>query len=240
MTAIATSNLIVSAITMHTTHHYGAVGIGRLETLAPHLRAFDLIFPHLSTLHLHLRDWRTPDSGFALDTPRAPFVVRFLAKARNVRDLRVECYSSLEEDIMGEISRHCKFETLERCRLGFLRINNVQDLSAFLAPSYKSLRVLELKCVLLADINKTWRDLLRRLAGDMVCLEELEVEDLSTLNGTEVFLGLAHVSRRQGGWPEDVLPVRWRHVMRGNARSWPFSADVFPFLNQFPNVCWYH
>jgi hypothetical protein len=87
LAALAASGAHVKKILIHEPNHYGAVSIGRLESLAPSLRSFAIAFEKLEILQLNLRDWRDPYSGFELESNRAPFVVRFLAKARNVRHL---------------------------------------------------------------------------------------------------------------------------------------------------------
>jgi hypothetical protein len=109
MAVIAASGVRLKEVTIHHVDHYGAVSIGRLESVAPSLRNFASIFESLERLELDLRDWRHPDEGFELENGRAPFVVRFLAKARNVRHLSLGCYSSLQDDLIGEMARHCTF-----------------------------------------------------------------------------------------------------------------------------------
>jgi hypothetical protein len=91
MTAVAASGVQVKKICTSEHFSYGAVSVGRVESLAPSLRNFEGGFEKLEQLELNLRDWRYPDTGFELGSTRAPFVVRFLAKARNVKHLNIGC-----------------------------------------------------------------------------------------------------------------------------------------------------
>jgi len=62
MMAVAASGIRVKKICTHKQFNYGAVSVGRVESLAPFLRNFDGVFEKLEQLELNLRDWRCPDS----------------------------------------------------------------------------------------------------------------------------------------------------------------------------------
>lgn len=175
MKAVADAGIYVKVIRTDAQFHHGAISIGRLESLAPVLKSFDSAFDKLERLEIALRDWRRPDAGFELETTRAPFIVRFLAKARHVKCLSLSCYSSLDVELFGEVARYCKFTRLETCRLGNMIVRDASELCQLLAPSYSTLRDLSLTHLLLWDNHLfTWRDFLEHLASDDDILPALE------------------------------------------------------------------
>ncbi|KAF2011063.1 hypothetical protein BU24DRAFT_330864, partial [Aaosphaeria arxii CBS 175.79] len=160
MAAIAESHFHVRTMTMHEEKKYGAVGIGRLESLAPRLSTLQDALGHIQTLRLNLRDWRSPEEGFDPPVRRTPFVVRFLSCFKNLRSFEFSCYSSLEDNIFSEMATHCKFPYLERCDLGLIRLVSMDDLFNFLNPAKGHLRSLTLSNMVLRDETVSWSDLL--------------------------------------------------------------------------------
>ncbi|KAJ4372934.1 hypothetical protein N0V83_003225 [Neocucurbitaria cava] len=221
MAAIAATDLRVKVISISPIKNHGAISIGRLESLAPSLRHFDSAFERLEVLCLNLRDWRYPDSGFELDTYRAPFVVRFLAKARNVRQLDLNWYSNLEDDLFGEIARHCTFARLESCKLSLFRVNHAADLSSFLAHSNETLRVLSLYHASLCDEESTWQEIFRELASSngLEALEEVELVNLFTRAGSRIM------------FDEFGMKTRLIAGIKGMSRSW--RAELLSRINDF-------
>lgn len=246
MAAIAATNLHVSTIALNRDKNYGTISIGRLESLAPSLGAFDNAFEKLQTLHLSLRDWRDPDDGFALDdTNRAPFVVRFLAKAKNVKDLDLSCYSKFEYDIFGQMARHCRFDKLKTCKLAMFPINvhNPHDLEDFLAHSSDSLTELCLYHMLLPGRDTCWPTLVADLARSDKVLQKLEVLCLSNLFASEGYKmwmvgGLWHCYGDRGVvgvWREEVLDDGLLEA-RGTKAVWENTVGAYPFEWQ-PGMC---
>lgn len=241
MAAIASTSLSVKVISNHHIKNHGAISIGRLESLAPSLRNFDAVLASLKVLQLNLRDWRYPDSGFELETHRAPFVVRFLAKARNVKELDLSCYSSLDDDLFGEMGRHCAFAHLESCKLSLFRINDAVDLISFLAHSSATLKSLKLNHVVLRDESSTWLSLLRSLGSDpaiLPVLEELELVNLFTrmgarmsfdLLGMMTSLSLNSISNA-GIWREDLLSRIDGFSEGSSGPAWHLAAVAYPFV----------
>jgi hypothetical protein len=234
MAAVASTKLQVGQISLDKQYKYGAISIGRLESLAPKLRDFDYAFEGLETLQLNLRDWRPVDEGFELPaSTRAPFIVRFLARARNVETLDLSCYSLLEPNLFSEMAIHCHFERLETCKLSDLQIPTASSFLAFFAHPSSTLRQLSLHHVLLADVDVTWPDLLRSLADDasVLCrLEDLHVEDLFSSEGQTVWI--------DGSWKRRFGQTgqvgSWRHeaFQDFNNRwgpSWSQGAVTYPF-----------
>jgi hypothetical protein len=175
MAALASSpHIRLDSIAHHRDLYHGAVSIGRMESLAPLLKAFDHAFTSLKHLALNLRDWRDPGYGFQLpSTSRAPFIVRFLAKARHIRKLELSCYSSWEHNLFVDLATHCQFDCLESCKLAVLNIPHATHLSAFLAPSlHKSLRSICLRHILLLDRDDNndteWADWMTSLAASQI------------------------------------------------------------------------
>lgn len=237
LSAIAASGIHVKSIKLDTQHSHGAVSIGRLESLAPSLLALSPILSSLSTLHLNLRDWRSPDSGFELERARAPFVVRFLAKCRNVKVLELNCFSEMEEDLFGEMARTCRFEKLERCKLSLFQIRSAKDLLSFFIPSSTSMRELKLHQILLADEESTWEDLFSDLAISTSCLEAmevLEVKNLFTRWGTRLCFyarnRAAYSVRAEGDtWRAGVKNGMCRYVESEKGPDWEQGAVEYPF-----------
>jgi hypothetical protein len=164
MAAIAASGLQVKSISMHCRHHYGAISIGRLESLAPSLGIFGAAFEKLETLHLSLRDWRIPEDGFELESNRAPFVVRFLSKARNVKHLSLDCYSVFDNDLLGEMARNCMFAKLITCQLAHFRLHKASDLLRLFESASSTIVELSLSNIELRDNEVTWADLFSHVA----------------------------------------------------------------------------
>jgi hypothetical protein len=237
MLAVATSGVVVGRIELQQGKEYGAVGIGRLESLAPSLLRLSHALSTLSTLQFNLRDWRTPDSGFEPLHHRVPFVVRFLAKCTSVKVLELSCYSDLESDLFGEMARTCHFEKLETCRLELFRLQRASDLLSFLGPSSGSLRELKLHSALLADEEKSWHGLLRDMAESTVCLAclvVLEVKYLYTPRGSRlVFLDERYMSfsLRVSGpdWREELRGEKYNYHESSSVPSWEMGAALYPF-----------
>ncbi|KAF2743721.1 hypothetical protein M011DRAFT_409825 [Sporormia fimetaria CBS 119925] len=185
MAAIARSGVTVESITTSRTAPYGAVCIGRFETLSRYLTNFGTAFEHLRTLKLNLRDWRYPEEGFEPPPGKIPFIVRFLAKCKAVEDLELSCYSSLEGDlILRDLAKHCALPHLRSCRLELFRIVSIDDLFTFLAPS-RHLKRLVLRHVVLRDDTATWGDVMRRLATEHD-LDGAELRSLFNRSGARV------------------------------------------------------
>lgn len=161
-----TRHIRLSSIAIDSTHNHGAISIGRLESIAPFLGSFDRAFDSLTHLALNLRDWRRSEDGFRpFDASRPPFVVRFLAKARNLHTLRLSCFSTIERDVFASIATHCRFEKLVSCQLAVMSIPHTDSLSAFLRPANESLAELCLKQMELWDPVTTWAEWLASLAS---------------------------------------------------------------------------
>ncbi|KAF1950541.1 hypothetical protein CC80DRAFT_390149, partial [Byssothecium circinans] len=186
LAALATANLRVQTIVIDPTKKYGAVSIGRLESISPILALFDDAFLNLQALQLTLRDWRQPDEGFELPTDRTPFLVRFLAKAGNLRSLDLSYFSYLEGDILQHMARHCRYPHLDTCKLELLAICCSDDLFNFLQPTKNSLRSLSLHRLVLKEQAANWCQVLRRVAADLA-LDSLELKDLFAQLGASVW-----------------------------------------------------
>lgn len=241
MAAIAMSNIPIKMISIHHINNFGAISIGRLESLAPSLQNFDLAFERLEVLKLNLRDWRYPDSGFELDTYRAPFAVRFLAKARNIKILDLSCYSSLENDLFEEMARHCQFAHLETCRLSLFRVNNAVDLATFLAPSSDTMKSLSLNHMVLRDDDVTWPQALQELASlptTFTALEELELVNLFSRVGSRIILDEFGVTTRllvggkgrAGTLKKQLLSQVEDFHDGGSGPAWHLAAVAYPFV----------
>ncbi|KAH8723369.1 hypothetical protein GQ44DRAFT_620304 [Phaeosphaeriaceae sp. PMI808] len=240
MSAIAASGITIKEISIHPSLHYGAVSIGRLESLAPSLTNFDSAFAKLEKLTLNLRDWRYPENGFELESSKAPFVVRFLAKAHNVRHLSLSCYSSLDADLMGDIARTCTFSHLEECSLSHLRFINTMDLYHFITPSISTLKVLKLSHIVLRDLVLTWTDLLRHLAcseDPMPELETLVLSKLFTKTGARLNFGALKTESLALGLR--IVTGDWRNGLRAyldtlreatSGPAWHLSVVAYPFV----------
>jgi hypothetical protein len=221
MAAIAASGKRLKELSIHPVYHYGAVSIGRLESLAPSLKNFDTAFENLEKLELKLRDWRQPDTGFELEDTRAPFAVRFLAKARNVKYLSLSCYSGLVDDLIGDIARHCTFPQLEICKLSHFRLYRASDLTTLLTPSFSTLRSLELSYMQLHDGSLSWVDLLRPLAASDA--------DLQTLQWISLFSMFTNTASNLSFGENRKLPVVFG--TRGITGSW--RDDVLACISQY-------
>lgn len=204
LAALASSpGMHISSILLSRDAPHGAVSIGRLESLAPSLPAFDTAFASLHHLALNLRDWRSPDEGFALPasttTSRAPFIVRFLSKATHLRSLDLSCYSWLEPDLFTDIARLCVFPHLQSLTLSVLRVSSAQALSGFLMPAMsKGLKCLRLRHILLHDRDMEWDDWLAWLASTGTAststfTSTVQGEDAEGENETRVATGLTHL-----------------------------------------------
>jgi hypothetical protein len=244
MAAVAASGVRVKKITLDPANAYGAVSVGRLESLAPSLRSFETIFEALQQLDLDLRDWRCPEEGFELENARAPFLVRFLAKARNLRHLSIGCYSILHNDLIGEMARQCLFPYLETCKLSHFRLRTASDLSSFLGPSSIRLTGLTLSHMILIDDDVGWSDLLRHLASShdaLQALERMHLIKLFTKTGSRLGLngGMGQEELLLGVQGSDGATSNWRvelltSIDSFSEGSWgpslAFVAGVYPFI----------
>jgi hypothetical protein len=240
MAAIAASGIHVKEISVHPKHHYGAVSVGRLESLAPSIRNFDAVFENLEKLELDLRDWRNPSAGFEVDGRRVPFAVRFLAKARNVKDLSLSCYSGLSDDFFSQLAHHCTFTKLEICTLSHFRLHDASDLCRLLAPSFLTLKGLTLSHVELDDENRDWMDLLHDLAVSRDTLQALQWMMLSGMfTKTKSILYFRNsgspttrVGRRgrTGSWREDLLELIAQGTYSAQGPMWFTSVTTYPFI----------
>jgi hypothetical protein len=240
MNALAATGTRVERIEMGK-EGFGAVSVGRLEGLAPSLRAFDGVFGKLESLQLKLRDWRSPDTGFELESSRAPFVIRFLAKCRSVRTLDLSFYSSFEKDVFGNLARVCRFERLEFVTLELFRVKRGTDLMDFLEPSARCLREVRLRHMLLDNPGSLWKEVLIELADKEVgfaALRVLHVERLFTERSSGVKRVLFHdgesstsVLRIEGKHWRDRLRERGcRYVESEAGRMWESGAIAYPFM----------
>jgi hypothetical protein len=185
MSAIAASGIVVREISMPDERKYGAVSIGRLESLSPSLSKFDVAFEHLQVLKLNLRDWRYPDAGFEPPPGRIPFVVRFLSKCSNVQELDLSCFSSFEDDVFLAMAEHCSFLNMKSCTLKLFQVSAADSLFRFLMSTAPALRALSLSHIFLRDEDVTWAEILRRMAQD-TNLETLELRNLFTRLGARL------------------------------------------------------
>jgi hypothetical protein len=240
MAAVASSGIIVKEISIHPIYNYGAISIGRLESLAPSLQDFDTAFRKLEKLELNLRDWRYPDTGFELESTRAPFVVRFLMKAHNVKYLSLNCYSSLDDNLVGELARHCTFANLVTCELSHFRLYDALDLVQLLRPSSATLKGLEISHVVLRDEGLDWASLLCHLAASDDALQTLEwmkLVKLFTRSGSRLCFGdnekselVTGVKGLVGSWRDELLAHtnQLREATWGPA--WHVAAVAYPFI----------
>jgi hypothetical protein len=240
MAAVASSGVLIKEISIHPIYNYGAVSIGRLESLAPSLRNFDTTFQKLEKLELNLRDWRYPDTGFELESTRAPFVVRFLMKTHNVKHLSLSCYSSLDDNLVGELARSCSFNNLVTCRLSHFRLHNALDLSQLLLPSSTTLRGLEISHVVLRDENLDWAGLFCHLAASedgLQTLERMRLTKLFTRSGSRLCYGdgentdlVTGAEGVIGSWRGELL-ARINQLREGTwGPAWHLAAVQYPFI----------
>ncbi|KNG51641.1 hypothetical protein TW65_91138 [Stemphylium lycopersici] len=240
MSALASTPTLharIRSISIDAQRRYGAVSIGRLERLAPQLSAFDTAFARLTVLKLHLRDWRKTEEGFTLpSTGRAPFVVRFLAKARNLRKLELSCYSGFEPNVFGAMAAHCAFPALESLGLSVFRIRDAEDLFAFLGPSFKCLREMRLSHVLLCDEQSAWPHVLRRLAelGEeaVPSVGTLHLEGLFSWDGSRMWVqGRQRLLFDPGvDWRAGLLEAMDGVELRASGPAWAMGAVAYPFV----------
>jgi hypothetical protein len=232
MAALATSHLDVRSIGVDPKRRYGAISIGRLESISPVLAKFDYAFPTLSHLELSLRDWRYPDEGFEMPRGKAPFIVRFLSRFRNIQTLELSCFSSLEEDILSEMSKHCEFPRMHTCKLDLFRIRAADNLFDLLEPSTGSLRSLSLSRTVLKDEHTEWSQVLRRIALTYA-LEKAEFKNLFMRSGARVgFAGSMQGSLvLEGAGLKGYLEQQTGHLMTGNwGPAWHLAAVAYPFI----------
>jgi hypothetical protein len=230
--ALATSQLDVQSIGVDPNRRYGAISVGRLESISPVLKEFDHSFPTLRRLQLSLRDWRHPDEGFELPAGKTPFIVRFLSRFRNIETLELSCFSSLEGDIFSEIVTHCVFPHLKRCKLGLFRIHAVDNLFDFLEPSKASLRTLSLSHTVLRDETTQWDQVLRRIAASYA-LDKAEFRSLFTRPGASVgFSGLSRPALvLEGDHLREQLMQEADNLVSGGLGPAYFKAAVaYPFI----------
>lgn len=235
--ALATSKITVRHIKIHDENKHGAVSVGRLESLAPLLRGFDLAFELLETLHLNLRDWRRPSSAFELETTRAPFVVRFLAKCSNIRVLHLSCYSVPDNTIFTEMARTCRFKKLEQCKLDSLPILQAADLIEFLTVCSGSLKELELQYIVLADPASAWIELFASLSDTpslLTSLQSLKVSRLLSDRDPLLFLqsGSRTTSLHIEGddWRAQLKDLSCEPEQLDGAMMWLANATIYPFV----------
>jgi hypothetical protein len=237
MAAIAASGIRVKEISVHPVDNHGAISIGRLESLAPSLRNFDGAFANLEKLDLNLRDWRQPDTGFELEETRTPFAVRFLAKARNVKYLRLSCYSGLVDDFFGEMARHCTFAKLEICKLSHFRLHNASDLTTLLAPSFLTLKHLELHYMELHDGSLSWMDLLRHLAASedvFQALDRMSLFKMFTNTASNLPFGSDRNVAISFGTPG--ITGSWRNSVLVCTSSYTLSAGYYGSVTAYPFI----
>ncbi|KAL5409158.1 hypothetical protein PMIN03_006089 [Paraphaeosphaeria minitans] len=229
LAAVAMSKLIVQTISIDPGRRYGAVSIGRLESLSPFLVVFDDVFLGLKVLKLNIRDWRSPDDGLEMPNGKAPFLVRFLAKLRNLESLDLSCFSSLEENILSEMARHCKYPRLRTCRLHLFRVPSAYDLLRFLEPAYEWLSSLKLCHCVMSDGE--WSHAMTDIASELR-LEYLELSDLFTRLGARVgFDGRMRRTLviREPGLDRQLMYQSSR--LSGNwGPAWHLDAVAYPFI----------
>lgn len=232
LAALAISRLAVRTIAIDPLKKYGAISIGRLESISPVLARSDDVFLGLEALKLNLRDWRHPEEGFEPPVGRAPFIVRLLSKFKNIRTLELCCFSCLEMDILHEMARHCKYPRLESCILELFTINPADDLFDFLEPAKSSLRSLCLSHVVLKDKSTGWPDVLRRIASDLT-LDRIELKNLfaqlgerigfeGTIQGCIVSEG-PELSKEIEKCAERLVSGQW-------GPAWHLAAVAYPFI----------
>ncbi|KAF2186226.1 hypothetical protein K469DRAFT_573314 [Zopfia rhizophila CBS 207.26] len=227
--AIARSGLIIQRISVEDGKRYGAISVGRLESISPVLPIISTSFSRLQTLKLDLRDWRHPEEGFEPPPGKAPFVVRLLSKAMNVKDLDVSCFSSLEPDIFAEMAEHCVFPHLISLRLKLFRITN-SSLDRFLEPSKRTLKNISLSRIVLRD--GAWPDVMRLFARELQ-LESLELEDLFCRMGSKV--GFENSMKKAVALERPDLDQKIRfhadNLAFGNWEPvWHVASVTYPFI----------
>lgn len=230
LAAVAMSKLIVQTITIDSARRYGAVSTGRLESLSPLLVVFDDIFLGLKVLKMNIRDWRSPDDGFEMPIGKASFLVRFLAKLRNLESLDLSCFSSLEENILAEMARYCKYPRLKTCRLHLFKIPNPDALLEFLEPAHDSLDRLTICHCILRDGE--WGRVLIDI-GSGLRLQHVEFSDLFTRLGARV--GFDRTMRRtlvleDPGLTAQLMAQSDRLITGNWGPAWHLAAVAYPFI----------
>ncbi|KAF2643652.1 hypothetical protein P280DRAFT_496248 [Massarina eburnea CBS 473.64] len=234
LAALATANLTVRTLCTDTTRKHGAVSIGRLESISPILAQYDEAFLKLEVLQLTLRDFRDSDEGFELPIGRASFVVRCLAKFRNLRSLDLSCFSNLDGDILHEMARHCRYPHMEYCRLDLMEIKSENDLFRFLETSTDSLRALSLSHMILRDEAEKWQQVLRRVATDLA-LESLELKDLFAKAGVRIGFesSMRSTLKLEGPTLADELIQHANNLSCAKwGLSWHLAAVAYPFASR--------
>ncbi|KAH7130509.1 hypothetical protein B0J11DRAFT_578041 [Dendryphion nanum] len=232
MFTMATLGATVDNIFLHEDRNYGAISIGRLESLSPVLSKFEDAFTNLHTIQLNLRDWRFPEEGFEPPIGRAPFVVRFLSKCTNIRRFEVSCFSSLEGNIFPEMAKHCKFPFLERCHLDLFRVFAMEDLLNFLDGAKDTLRVLSLSHVVLRDETADWSDIMRSIASGLN-LESLELKNLFNRRGGRVGIEgtVKGAITLSGPDLKSTLEYHADNLVVGNwGPAWHLASTSYPFI----------
>ncbi|KAF2475352.1 uncharacterized protein BDR25DRAFT_382300 [Lindgomyces ingoldianus] len=238
LAAIAVSGIIVHEISVHPQRRHGAISVGRLESLSPILSRFDAAFEHLRVLKLNLRDWRHPDEGFEPPPGKVPFVVRFLSKCRNLRELEFSWYSLLERGIFVQVARHCRFASLQVCKLELFSIT-AEDVMAFLQPTKKTLRDLTFTNVILRDADSTWEVLLPLLTAEFD-LEHLSLQDLFTNTGGMVIFRSYEqsaatevaITSTAPGINAKVLHLTDRLATGNLGPAWSHGSVAYPFIGR--------
>lgn len=187
-------------------------------------------------------DFRSPTlaAGFGLGSPKAPFVVRFLSKARNVKHLNLGCYSSLDDDLLGDMSKYCTFDRLVTCRLAHFRLHDASDIMQLLAPSSASLMHLSLYHMVLRDQETTWADFVMHLASDTELLPALKLlwlQKLFTRTGARLIDSVE--GRDEMSFGEEGDLSQWRAEALCHAQgfsestsgpAWHLGTVAYPFI----------
>lgn len=230
LAAIAMSKLIVQTITLDPERKYGAVSTGRLESLSPFLLVFGDIFLGLKVFKMNIRDWRSPDDGLEMPSGKASFLVRFLAKLKNLESLDLSCFSSLEGDLLTEMAHHCRYPRLRTCRLHLFRIPSQSDLLRFLEPARPTLGSLSLSHCVLKEGE--WGDAMVYVVSELR-LNYFELSDLFTRSGAR--LGFDETMRRtlvvKGPNVTNQLIYHSGRLISGNwGPAWHLAAVAYPFI----------
>ncbi|KAF2871621.1 hypothetical protein BDV95DRAFT_572425 [Massariosphaeria phaeospora] len=233
MAAIATSGIVVRQILVHEEKGYGAVSIGRIESLSPLLSKFSAVLQNLTILKLDLRDWRTPDEGFEPPIGRAPFIVRFLSKCTALHALRLSAYSNFEPELFAEIAKHCSYPFLESCELELFEIRALCDLFKFLDPAKTRLRTLSLSCIKSHDVRTKWPDVLRRIALDYT-LSNLTLKNNFDMIGCRIGFGdigyESSITLQSPGLQSALLQYTDQLHLTTFGPPWRNAAVAYPFI----------
>jgi hypothetical protein len=167
--------------------------------------------------------------------------VRFLAKARNVQHLDLECYSSLEDDLFGEIARTCVFAKLRTCKLAQFDLLKASDLLQLLVPSSLTIEELSLNHIAFRDRETTWTEWLARLATShdaLPALKWMRLAKLFTRTGArlyifdgwkpeELIIGDRTSTSR---WKDELLALVGQFIEGGMGPAWFLGAVAYPFI----------